>query len=272
MSSAFISMDEATSLPIPPMELHSPGEEPYVLDSSLIQTKVLLPFSITTQQKSAPALAIATSSKAYVPPSILPVGPARTIPDNQYPMFATIVEMEISPKRRNSWLVGGCLGKEPSNGRVGPSVAPSVAPSESGYWTYQSAPCADSQNGNRRAGGYQDCPTRPKHNVRSPNPAFIQGTAIHDSFSKVIWHPPHLENASPSCFPTTRWAFVNTGQMLLWMLVDITGKIHEPILRLVFANLPTCHTHCQTTKSPPGSPNAGRLDMMVGFNTGEVVW
>jgi hypothetical protein len=189
MSSAFINMDEATSLPIPPMELQSPGEEPYVLDSSLIQTKVLLPFSITTQQNNAPGLAVATSSKACVPPSLLPVGPARTIPDCQYLMYATIVEMEISPKRQNSWVVGGGLGKEPSHGRV----APSVAPSESGYWMYRSAPCADSQNGNRRAGGYQDCLTRPKHNVRSPNPAFIQGTAIHDSLSKVIWHPHHLK-------------------------------------------------------------------------------
>lgn len=233
------------------------------------------PFSIVRYLLPSPP-GMAFGGPMYLPPSAQE--PPRTTPYNQYPIRTTFVTLNIAPKTGNSSLVGGLLRKDTS-------ANVSAVPSETTSWVYDQSPDSDAEDNATSPiapapvlaaarpvkggkGGYP----RPKTNIRSTNSTFVTRVQSHDGFTKIVPNPPHLEGASATSFPPTRWAFTNTGRMLVWTLVDQTNKVKDPVLRVFFNNFPTCHTHCEVTKSPPGAADGGRLDTVIGFNTGDVFW
>jgi hypothetical protein len=137
--------------------------------------------------------------------------------------------------------------------------------------------------GARGPGGKSRLPPRPKNNLRSTNSSFVTRVSASESFSRLVSNPPHLDptvysashfsNTPPrgSNPPVTHWAFMNTGRTLVWAYVDPTGKQKEPIMRMWFSANITAHAVCETTKVAPGLQGE-RLDIMVGFATGDLVW
>lgn len=238
----------------------------------------VLPYSPTLNVVLQSFTSHSPPGMAFGSPMMLPPHmqePARTTPYNQYPIRTTFVTMNIAPKTGNSSLVGGLLRKDTSTNV-------STVPSETASWAYdqssESDPAEDGSNpvvptpaAARTVKGKSGYP-RPKTNIRSTNSTFVTRVQSHDGFTKIVPNPPHLEGASPANFPPTRWAFTNTGRMLVWTLVDPTNKVKDPVLRVFFNNFPTCHTYCEATKSAPGAADGGRLDTVLGFNTGDVFW
>lgn len=283
-------MPEPTPPTLPPPEFQPPGESAYVHAPSLLPMSMLMPPPITVSQYSGAIGAMGmgmgmgmgmamSPGMAFGPPMMLPPSmqdPPRTTPYNQYPIRTTFVSMNIAPKSGNSSLVGGLLRKDTSM---------NVSPGNEAAWAYDPNHSPDEGDGEE---GGESVPTmaaartpgrggkggypRPKTNIRSTNSTFVTRVQSHDGFTKIVPQPPHLENASATNFPPTRWAFTNTGRMLVWTLVDPTNKVKDPILRVFFNNFPTCHTFCEATKSAPGAADGGRLDMVLGFNTGDVFW
>ncbi|KAJ9125690.1 hypothetical protein QFC22_000653 [Naganishia vaughanmartiniae] len=291
-------MQEPTPPLLPPPEFQPPGEEPYVHAPSLLPMSMLLPPPITIAQYSGAmggmgmgySMGMGMSPGfGYGAPMVIPASmlePARTTPYNQYTIRTSFVTLNIPPKNAtSSSLVGGLLRKDASS-----TANASVVPSETASWAYDPSGSPDSETNDDGDGTVDPLPLaaaaarmatakggkggypRPKTNIRSTNSTFVTRVQSHDGFTKIVPQPPHLENASPAHFPPTRWAFTNTGRMLVWTLVDPSNKIKDPILRVFFNNYPTCHVFCEGTKSAPGTAEGGRLDMVLGFNTGDLFW
>ncbi|KAJ9109355.1 hypothetical protein QFC21_000685 [Naganishia friedmannii] len=290
-------MQEPTPPPLPPPEFQPPGEEPYVHAPSLLPMSLLLPPPITIAQYSGAMGSMGmgmgysmgmgmSPGFGYGAPMVIPASmlePARTTPYNQYTIRTSFVTLNIPPKNAtSSSLVGGLLRKDAT------ANSASVIPSETASWAYDPSGSPDSDTNDdgeptvdpvqlaaarvAMKGGKGGYP-RPKTNIRSTNSTFVTRVQSHDGFTKIVPQPPHLENASPGAhFPPTRWAFTNTGRMLVWTLLDPSNKIKDPVLRVFFNNFPTCHTYCEATKSAPGTAEGGRLDMVLGFNTGDLFW
>lgn len=275
-------MDQAMSPTATPTELRPPGEGPYVLETSILPTNMLLLPPIATSQAYGTHMGIVAAGMAYAAPVPLLHEPARTMPCIQYPIQTTIVTMNIFPDRGKSSPVGNLFKVAAKNGSVLPSDSESCgydnasqrndAPQRNLGRGPPPAIVPDVCDGNALARNRQGRSPRPTNNIRSANSTFIQQTHTHDSFAKLIAKPPHLDAFTPTCCPPTHWAFTNAGRMLVWMIIDPTNQIQQPLLRVVFSSVLTCHTVCQVTMSPPGSAEGGRLDMMVGFNSGDILW
>lgn len=141
----------------------------------------------------------------------------------------------------------------------------------------------EQQYSQRGPGGRSRMPPRPKNNLRSTNSSFLTRVSVNESYTRLVQNPPHLD---PTAFasshfsqtpargnnpPPTHWTFINVGRTLVWLLVDPTGKFKDPIMRFWFSANVTAFGVSEVTKVAPGQQGE-RLDLMVGFATGDLVW
>lgn len=146
------------------------------------------------------------------------------------------------------------------------------------------------QSGAFGPGASGTLPPRPKNNLRATNSTFITRVQMHDRFTSMIQHPPQADptwsllpprpapgsggNAS-RLPPTQRWVFLNVHRTLVWCTIDPTGKCRDALMRLHFSSSPTAHAASEATKQAPGPNGAGsneRLDLVVGFASGDLLW
>lgn len=114
---------------------------------------------------------------------------------------------------------------------------------------------------------------RPKNNLRSSNSTFVTRLQTYDGLLKM------LQDRSKQGGEMARWGFWNLGRTVGWgeeggkvkvglaPLCDPYAHVpQEPLSRVTFSQVPTCHTVSHLTASPD------RLDMIIGFASGDLVW
>ncbi|KIJ27834.1 hypothetical protein M422DRAFT_261873 [Sphaerobolus stellatus SS14] len=94
--------------------------------------------------------------------------------------------------------------------------------------------------------------SRPKHNMRTTSSTFVTKLQSVDGLSRII---------SGKQGEVT-YLFYNYGKSFYWTEV----KAKDPLARITFGAFPTCHDVNKTTASHE------RLDVIIGFNTGDLVW
>ncbi|KAH7889618.1 WD40-repeat-containing domain protein [Phlebopus sp. FC_14] len=97
-------------------------------------------------------------------------------------------------------------------------------------------------------------PSRPKHNMRTTSSTFITRVQSAEGLSKIL-----ANRQGDATF-----LFYNTAKAFLWVEVGANSK--EPLTRISFSAYPTCHDVNPLTASPE------KLDVVIGFNTGDLVW
>ncbi|KAF9246391.1 WD40 repeat-like protein [Melanogaster broomeanus] len=96
--------------------------------------------------------------------------------------------------------------------------------------------------------------SKPKHNMRTTSSSFITRMQSAEGLSKIL--------ASKQGDVT--FVFYNTGKTFLWY--EVGTKAKEPLTKITFSAFPTCHDVNPVTALPV------RLDVVIGFNTGDLVW
>ncbi|KAG2366041.1 WD40-repeat-containing domain protein [Suillus spraguei] len=96
--------------------------------------------------------------------------------------------------------------------------------------------------------------SRPKHNMRTTSSTFITRLQSAEGLSKTL--------AAKQGEVT--FLFYNTGKAFLW--IEAGAKAKEPLTRISFSAHPTCHDVNPLTAS------SERLDVILGFNTGDLIW
>ncbi|TFK42389.1 catabolite repression protein creC [Crucibulum laeve] len=103
------------------------------------------------------------------------------------------------------------------------------------------------------ASGKKKPGARPKHNMRTTSSTFI--TRIQTSEALKSLHSRHGD---------ATFLFYNTAKSYLW--IEAGSKAKDPLSRITFSAYPTCHdvnTHTASSE---------QLDIIIGFNTGDLVW
>ncbi|WWD18757.1 hypothetical protein CI109_103212 [Kwoniella shandongensis] len=100
---------------------------------------------------------------------------------------------------------------------------------------------------------------RPKNNLRSSNSTFVTRLQALDNLPKVL-----AEKARSGTGEFIRWGFWNLGRTFAWG--EEGGKVKEPLARVTFSQISTCHAVSTYTVSPE------RVDIIVGFASGDLVW
>ncbi|WFD29411.1 hypothetical protein MSPP1_000420 [Malassezia sp. CBS 17886] len=98
-------------------------------------------------------------------------------------------------------------------------------------------------------------PTRPKTGLRSSHSSFITRVQTIGDIGKAVSQKG--EGATVS--------LLSIEKTLLWF-ASVDGRIRDPLLRITFATAPTCHDFNQYTRA------ADRMDVIVGFAGGDLVW
>ncbi|KAG1855090.1 WD40-repeat-containing domain protein [Suillus tomentosus] len=104
--------------------------------------------------------------------------------------------------------------------------------------------------------------SRPKHNMRTTSSTFITRLQSTEGLSKTL--------AAKQGDVT--FLFYNTGKAFLWIEVGSKTKVRhlalgrEPLTRISFSAYPTCHD------VNPSTASSERLDVIIGFSTGDLVW
>ncbi|KAG1735466.1 WD40 repeat-like protein [Suillus occidentalis] len=96
--------------------------------------------------------------------------------------------------------------------------------------------------------------SRPKHNMRTTSSTFITRLQSAEGLNKTL--------AAKQGEVT--FLFYNTGKAFLW--IDVGAKAKEPLTRISFSAYPTCHD------VNPSTASSERLDVIIGFSTGDLVW
>ncbi|KAG9318615.1 WD40 repeat-like protein [Chiua virens] len=96
--------------------------------------------------------------------------------------------------------------------------------------------------------------SKPKHNMRTTSSTFITRMQSVEGLNKVL--------ASKQGDAT--FLFYNSGKTFLWCEVGTNAK--DALTKISFSAFPTCHDVNTLTAS------AERLDVVIGFNTGDLVW
>lgn len=96
--------------------------------------------------------------------------------------------------------------------------------------------------------------SRPKHNVRTTSSTFITRVQSVEGLSKIL----------SSKQGDITFLFYSTTKTFIWM--EIGSKAKEPLTKITFSALPTCHDVNPLTAS------SERLDVIIGFSTGDLVW
>ncbi|KAJ7632962.1 catabolite repression protein creC [Roridomyces roridus] len=95
---------------------------------------------------------------------------------------------------------------------------------------------------------------RPKHNIRTTSSTFI--TRIQNAEGS----PRSLQSKQGD----VTFLFYNAAKSFLW--IEAGSKSKEPLARITFSAYPTCHDVNILTSS------SERLDVIIGFSTGDLVW
>ena len=127
------------------------------------------------------------------------------------------------------------------------------------------------------AGGKKKTSTRPKHSIRTTSSTFISRIQTAEGLGK------HLQSRQGE----VTYVFYNYHKGFIWTEVGSKAKVRllsyyissgslknrrspwptqEPLVRLFFSAYPTCHDVNPATASPD------RMDIIIGFNTGDIVW
>lgn len=96
--------------------------------------------------------------------------------------------------------------------------------------------------------------TRPKHNMRTTSSSFITRMQTIEGLGKI------LSNKHGDA----TFLFYNCNKAFHW--VEVGSKSKEPLMRITFSAFPTCHDVHPLTASPE------KLDVVIGFNTGDLIW
>ncbi|CAK5265091.1 unnamed protein product [Mycena citricolor] len=104
------------------------------------------------------------------------------------------------------------------------------------------------------APGKKKAVARPKHNMRTTSSTFI--TRIQNAEGL----PRLLQSKSGD----VTFMFYNVSKNFIW--IEAASKTKEPLARMTFAAYPTCHDINLLSSTPD------RLDVIIGFHTGDLVW
>jgi hypothetical protein len=96
--------------------------------------------------------------------------------------------------------------------------------------------------------------SRPKHNIRTTSSTFISRLQSAEGLAKAM-------QAKQG---DTTFLFYNSVRSFLW--VEVGSKSKEPLARVTFTAYPTCHD------INPATASSDHLDIIIGFNTGDLVW
>ncbi|KAF5387580.1 hypothetical protein D9757_006586 [Collybiopsis confluens] len=96
--------------------------------------------------------------------------------------------------------------------------------------------------------------SKPKNNMKTTSSTFITRTQNAEGY------PRNLKDREGD----VTFFFYNQVKTVLW--VEAGSKAKEPLTRISFSSYPTCHSINQLTASPE------RLDIIIGFNTGDLIW
>ncbi|KAG8767048.1 hypothetical protein FRC12_006475 [Ceratobasidium sp. 428] len=112
-----------------------------------------------------------------------------------------------------------------------------------------------SPNGsNQPLPGKRKSVSRPKHSIKTTSSSFVTRLHTMEGLSK------HLAAKSGD----VTFMFYNAGKSFYWM--DVSGKHKEPLARISFSQYPSCHAVNALTSS------STCLDVIIGFNTGDLIW
>ncbi|KAJ7137724.1 WD40-repeat-containing domain protein [Mycena epipterygia] len=95
---------------------------------------------------------------------------------------------------------------------------------------------------------------RPKHNIRTTSSTFITRIQNAEGF------PRSLQSKQGD----VTFLFYNAAKTFVWL--EAGSKAKEPLARVTFSAYPTCHDVNVSTSS------SERLDVIIGFSTGDLVW
>ncbi|KAF5357826.1 hypothetical protein D9756_001386 [Leucocoprinus leucothites] len=95
---------------------------------------------------------------------------------------------------------------------------------------------------------------RPKHNMRTTSSTFVTRIQTGEGWSKTL--QSKQGDLTLLCYNVAK----------TFLLVEAGSKAKEPLARIVFSAYPTCHDINQSTAS------GEHLDVIIGFNTGDLVW
>ena len=119
--------------------------------------------------------------------------------------------------------------------------------------------------------GKKKASTRPKHSIRTTSSTFVSRVQTAEGLAK------HLQSRQGE----VTYVFYNHLKSFIWTEVGSkvkvclphsldtfgpTKKPQEPLVRLFFSAYPTCHDVNPATTSPD------RMDIIIGFNTGDIIW
>ncbi|KAF7311421.1 Catabolite repression protein creC [Mycena kentingensis (nom. inval.)] len=104
------------------------------------------------------------------------------------------------------------------------------------------------------APGKKKAASRPKHNMRTTSSTFITRVQNAEGF------PRSLQSKQGE----VTFLFYNVSKTFLWL--EAGAKSKEPLARITFSAYPTCHDVNVSTSS------SDRLDVIIGFSTGDLVW
>lgn len=104
--------------------------------------------------------------------------------------------------------------------------------------------------------GKKDQKAKPKNNIIKSNSSYVSRVIPHEGLSK------RLSERSPEGL----FAFANINRAFVWL--DLSSEIKtENMTKVLFTKANAlCHDFNQFTKS------AGHLDLVLGFNTGDIIW
>ncbi|KAJ1309513.1 hypothetical protein OPQ81_006287 [Rhizoctonia solani] len=95
---------------------------------------------------------------------------------------------------------------------------------------------------------------RPKNSIKTTSSSFVTRLHTMEGLTKYL--------AAKSGDVT--FMFYNAGKSFYWM--DMSAKLKEPLARISFSQFPTCHAVNPLTSS------STCLDIVIGFNTGDLIW
>ncbi|KAI0718287.1 WD40-repeat-containing domain protein, partial [Fomitopsis betulina] len=104
------------------------------------------------------------------------------------------------------------------------------------------------------SGGKKKAAARPKHNMRTTSSTFITRLQNVDNLHRNL-QSKHGE---------LTFLFYNSSKIFIWTEAGVKAK--EPLARIHFSAHPTCHDVNLATVCPD------RIDVIIGFNTGDLLW
>ena len=157
-------------------------------------------------------------------------------------------------------LLGGNRDTKRDKGQDGNSLSSSDTPEDSlpsPEITVQDNPAVNeipSLFSPTAAAGKKKAVSRPKHNIRTTSSTFISRLQSAEGLAKAM-------QAKQG---DVTFLFYNSAKSFLW--VEVGSKSKEPLARVTFTAYPTCHD------VNPATASSDRLDVIIGFNTGDLVW